>query len=42
MYRGNLAGWRAEREHSLVAVKTLKGLKLCNKSSDEYTTVVLK
>jgi hypothetical protein len=46
VYRGNLAGWRAEREHSLVAVKTLKGLKLCkqhvNKSSDEYTTVVLK
>jgi serine/threonine protein kinase len=26
VYRGNLTGWRAQREHSLVAVKTLKGV----------------
>ena len=25
VYRGNLTGWRAHREQSLVAVKTLKG-----------------
>ena len=25
MYRGQLTGWRAAKEHGLVAVKTLKG-----------------
>ena len=27
VYRGNLTGWRAKREQSLVAVKSLKGIQ---------------
>ncbi|CAI8027539.1 Tyrosine-protein kinase transforming protein SEA [Geodia barretti] len=34
VYRGNLGGWRAEREHSLVAIKTLKGIFSTNDLSN--------
>jgi hypothetical protein len=34
VYRGNLGGWRAEREHSVVAIKTLKGIFSTNDLSN--------
>ena len=30
VYRGNLSGWSKNREHGVVAVKTLKGNLLCS------------